>query len=240
MKLTKENLERLYATMSLDQMAEHLDMAKSTLYYHMRKLKIKRRSKSDAQRQHLETSDHQRKGKKHSKETREKISQGTREFWDSDEGQTQKTRLGTLRRKEWKKRTPKERSSVVKRLQEGVRPVPGELSRFGEKLAVFLGEREKVRTGIQLTPSHVSDIILDDRKVVIELLLPIAVYGDEQERKIEARYDRLVAQLNDMNYRVMIIEDQSNSISTARCQRVYDALLEFFENTSLQRMILVS
>jgi len=240
MKHTKENLERLYATMSLDQMAEHLDMAKSTLYYHMRKLKVERRSKSEAQQQHLRKSPHQRKGKTHSKETREKISQGTREFWDSDEGESQKTRLGALRRREWKNRSAKDRSSVVKRLQEGIRPAPGELSRFGEKLAVFLGEHEKLRTGIQLTPSHVSDIILDDRKVVVELILPVAVYGDEQQAKIEVRYDRLADQLNDMGYRVMVIEDRSNSISTARCQRVYDALVAFFQDSSLQRTTIVS
>ena len=240
MKLTKESLEELYGSMSLDQMAKHLNMAKSTLYYHMRKLGVQRRSKSEAQKHHLSNSDHQRKGKKHSDETRERISSGTREFWDSKRGQEQKQKLGDLRKSEWDKRSAKQRSSVLKRLQDAVRPAPGELSRFGEKLAQFLGEREVVRTGVKLASDHISDIILDDRKVVVELLLPVSVYGDKQEQKVEARYDRLVNQLNDVGYRVMIIEDQSNSISNARCQRVYDELLDFFSNSGLQRVTIVS
>ena len=240
MKLTKERLERLYGTMSLGQMAQELGMAKSTLYYHMRKLGVERRSKSEAQSKHLENAPHQRDGKKHSDETRERISKGTREFWDSEAGLDQKTRLGELRRAEWDSRSARQRSSVLRRLQNAVRPAPGELSRFGEKLALFLGEREKVETGIQLTPDHVSDIILDTRKVVIELLLPVSVYGERQEQKTEARYDRLANQLSDAGYRTVIVEDRSNSISQARCQRVYEELLKFFQDSSLQRMTIVS
>jgi hypothetical protein len=240
MKMTKENLEGLYETMSLAEMAEHLNMARSTLYYHMRKLGVQRRSKSEAQTQHLKNSAHQRTGKNHSNDTKEKISEGTRRFWDSTEGQEQKRRLGELRREEWDQRSPKQRSRVLSRLRTADRPTPGNLSRFGEKLAVFLGEKEDVTTGIRLTPGHVSDIILEARKVVIELILPVSVYGDEQETKIEGRYNRLIDQLNDTGYRVVVIEDRSNSISQARCQRVYDELLQFFENKTLQRLTIVS
>lgn len=240
MKLTKERLEELYENMSLAEVAEHLGMARSTLYYHMRKLGVDRRSKSEAQRHHLQNGDHQRKGKSHSSESKDKISQGTRRFWDSSDGKVQKERLGELRRQEWHQRSAKDRGRVLSRLQSAERPVPGELSRFGEKLAAFLGEREEVTVGIPLTPGHVSDIILSSRNVVIELILPVSVYGDEQEKKLTARYDRLANQLNDAGYRVMIIEDKSNSISSARCQRVYDELLKFFNDKNLQRMTFVS
>lgn len=240
MKITKELLEELYETMSLAEIAQQLGVARSTLYYHMRKLGVQRRSKSDAQRQHLQNAPHQRQGKVHSNETKEKISEGTRRFWDSSDGAEQKLRLGELRRAEWEKRSARQRSRVLKRLQSAERPAPGELSRFGRKLADFLAEREKVTTGIRLTPGHVSDIILEDRKVVVELLLPVAVYGDESEHKIEARYDRLVQQLHDAGYRVVIVEDRSNAISRARCQRVYDDLLQFFNDKSLQRLTIVS
>ena len=240
MKLTKERLEELYQTMSLAEVASHLGMARSTLYYHMRKLGVERRSKSEAQQKHLETADHQRKGKIHTDETKEKISNGTRRFWDSSDGKRQKERLGSLRREEWDQRSAKDRRRVLSRLQSAERPAPGELSRFGEKLATFLGDREDVTTGITLTPGHVSDIILTSHRVVVELLLPVAVYGDEQKQKVEARYDRLTDQLNDAGYRVVIVEDRSNAISQARCQRVYDQLLKFFDNKTLQRMAIVS
>ena len=240
MKLTKESLEKLYENMSLAEVAEHLGMARSTLYYHMRKLGVERRSKSEAQQHHLQGGNHQRKGKSHSDESKEKISQGTRRFWDSSNGKMQKEKLGELRRQEWDQRSSKDRQRVLSRLQSAERPAPGELSRFGEKLAAFLGEREEVTVGIPLTSGHVSDIILASQKVVIELILPVSVYGGDQQSKLTARYDRLVDQLNDAGYRVMIVEDKSNSISLARCQRVYDELLKFFENKSLQRMTIVS
>jgi hypothetical protein len=240
MKLTKDKLEQLYSSMSLDEMANHLKMAKSTLYYHMRKLGVNRRSKSDAQKQHLAKCPHQRTGKKHSDQTREKISVGTREFWDSDNGTVQKRKLGDLRRSEWTRRTDKQRSLVLKRLKDASRPNPGELSNFGKKLSTFLDEKEKVAVGIQLTPDHISDIILEDRKIVIELVLPVSVYGDQQAHKLDVRYHRLIEKLNDLGYRVVVIEDRSNSISRARCQRVYDELLKFFKNDNLQFVTLVS
>jgi len=240
MKLTKERLEKLYATRSLAELADHLSMARSTLYYHMKKLGVERRSKSEAQKQHLASAPHQRMGKQHSQETKSRISEGTRQFWDSDEGEKQKERLGELRRQEWDQRSAKQRSRVLSRLQSADRPAPGELSRFGEKLTAFLGEREDVSTGIRLTPGHVSDIILTSQRVVLELLLPVSVYGEQQEQKLAARYDRLCEQLNDAGYRVMIVEDRSNSISLARCQRIYDELLVFFENKKLQRTTVIS
>lgn len=240
MELTKEHLEECYSRMSIDEMAIHFAMAKSTLYYHMRKLGVVRRTKSEAQQRHLSSGTHQRLGKNHTPDAKEKISNGTRRFWDSASGQDQKSKLGDIRRKEWKKRTPRQRSKVLSRLQAADRPSAGELSRFGKKLAEFLARTENVKTGMKLTPDHISDIILVDRKVVVELLLPVAIYGEAQEHKIASRYDRLANELNDAGYRIMIIEDKSNSISAARCVRVYEQLLKFFEDSHLQRTTIVS
>lgn len=230
MKLTRESLQQLYDTMSLEEMASHLKMAKSTLYYHMRKLGVKRRSKSEAQSKHLTKASHQRLGKKHSSEATEKISKSTRVFWESTEGEQQKKKLGNLRKQEWKQRSSKQRIELLQRLKNAERPVPGKLSKFGTKLLEFLSSRETVKAGIKLTANHVSDIILVDRKIVIELILPVAVYGDVQASRLEVRYERLIQDLNDAGYRVVVIEDKSNSLSQARCQRVYDALLTFFQD----------
>lgn len=238
MKLTKIELESLYDTMSLDDMATHLGTSKSTLYYHMKKLGVARRTKSDAQKKHIETTGHQRVGVQHSPETKDRISTGTKEFWDSERGQAQKASLRKLRREEWANSTTKKRSDVLARLQEAHRPEPGELSNFGKKLAEFLGEHERVSTGIRLTNDHVSDIILEDRKVVIELIFPISIYGDQQKHKLEERYLRLQDKLNGAGYRVVIIEDRSNSVSTARCKRVYEQLCSFFDETQKVKTII--
>lgn len=238
MPLTKELLEELYAQMSLGQMAKELKIARSTLYYHMEKFGIPLRNKSEAQKQHLSVEPHQRLGVRHSAATKDRISDARREFWDSAAGQQQRKVLAALRRKEWSDISRREQNSIVSRLHSAPRPIPGELSNFGRKLSAFLAEREKVQTGIRLTPDHVSDIILVERRVVLELLLPISVYGEQEQRRVEERYARLQSRLNDAGYRVVVIEDRSNSISTARCKRVYDQLLEFFateqQNTTIQ------
>lgn len=231
MKLTKEALQELYDTMSLDAMATHLSMSKSTLYYHMKKLGVARRNKSDAQRKHIKTEGHQRTGSHHTSEAREKISTGTKGFWESERGQNQKSALRNLRRQEWANSTSKKRGDVLARLQEAHRPEPGELSNFGKKLSEFLAAHERVSTGIRLTNDHVSDIILEDRKVVVELIFPISIYGEQQQHRLEERYERLCQRLNAAGYRVMVIEDKSNSVSLARCKRAYDELCLFFQET---------
>lgn len=241
MKLTKEYLEGLYSSMSIDAMAIHLKMAKSTLYYHMRKLGVNRRTKSEAQQRHLESGIHQRLGVIHSNEAKQRIARGTRKFWESEQGAEQKKRLGDLRRSEWEDSSNEERRTILNRLQLADRPTPGNLSRFGNMLADFLVEREtSVKTGMRITARHISDIILEDRKVVIELLLPVKIYGQQQEQKIVARYDRLASELRGAGYRLVVIEDKSNSLSLARCQRVYDQLTTFFINTNIQRLTIVS
>jgi len=237
MKLTRESLQALYDSMSLDEMAVHLDMSKSTLYYQMKKLGVVCRNKSEAQRKHIKSVGHQRTGTHHSQETKERISSGTKEFWESKKGESQKASLRNLRRQEWANSSTKKRSDVLSRLQEAHRPEPGELSHFGKKLAEFLGTLENVSTGIRLTKDHISDIILEDRKVVIELIFPISIYGEQQKHRLEERYLRLQHELNAAGYRVMIVEDKSNSISQARCKRVYEQLCLFFKETTKVKTI---
>lgn len=231
MQLTKDGLQKLYDNMSLDEMAIHVGVSKSTLYYHMKKLGIARRSKSDAQRKHIDTAGHQRVGSHHTGEAREKISTSTKEFWESDRGKDQKAALRNLRHQEWANSTNKKRVAILSRLQEAKRPEPGELSNFGKKLVEFLRIHEQVSTGIKLTNDHISDIILEDRKVVIELIFPISIYGEQQQHRLSERYQRLCHHLNAAGYRVMIIEDKSNSVSQARCKRVYNQLCLFFQET---------
>lgn len=236
----KQELEILYRSMSIDQIAKKLSISKSTLYYYMRKFNIDRRNKSEAQKHHLSHDGHQRSGKKHSIESKEKISDGSRRFWDSSGGQEQKKKLHKIQKAKWQTLSDDEKSFVVTRLNLADRPTPGQLSRFGKKLANFLSFRENIRTGIRLTPSHISDIILDDRKVVIELLFPTHIYGEAQEQRIEDRYNKIADAINSAGYRVVIIEDSSNSISNARCNRVYEQLLSFFNNDQLSRLTIIS
>jgi len=228
MQFSKEYLEQLADKMSVGEMADHLKMAKSTLYYHMRKLGVKRRSRSEAQKLHIEKSGHQRLGSTHSDDVKNKISTSSREYWDSNDGEKQKEKLANLRRAEWKQATGKGRRAKMSQLRDAPRPKAGSLSKFGTLLAEFLTEHgHEVTSSSSLTPGHVSDIILQKERVVIELVPPVSVYGPEAQEKLNARYERLAGDLNAVKYRVLIVEQISNSLSRARCQRVYDEIKSF-------------
>jgi len=228
MQFSKEYLEELADQMSVGEMAEHLKMAKSTLYYHMRKLGVKRRSRSEAQKLHIKKSGHQRVGSTHSDETKNKISTSSRQYWDSPKGEEQKEKLAKLRRKEWRQTNAKGRRAKMSQLQNAPKPKAGDLSKFGDMLVDFLTEHgHEVTCCSSLTPDHVSDIILKKERVVIELVPPVSVYGEEAQEKLNSRYRRLVQDLNGMRYRVLIVEQISNSLSRARCERVYEEIQSF-------------
>lgn len=237
MKFNKEELQALYDIKSLDEISAHLGVSKSTLHYHMNKLGIVRRNKSEAQRKHVELHGHQRSGTVNSDETKDKISGGMQQFWDSKRGQSQRESLRKLRLDEWESKTRQEQLQVINRLSEAPKPSPGELSSFGKKLYEFLSQHELVSTGIKITSDHFSDIILEEKKVVIELVFPLDIYGEEQKYKLEGRYNRLTQQINAAGYRVLIIEDKSNSVSLARCKRIYEVLCAFFNETSQVKRI---
>lgn len=229
-KLSKQLLEKLYAKMSISEMAIHLGMSRSTLYYQMKKLGVSRRNRSEAQSEHVKRDGHQRSGTKHDDETKLQISKSSREYWDSDGGMSQRKKLSNYQKEAWQKRSQKEKHQVISRLQTATRPSPGELSRFGTALAAFLVEAGfNLTTGKALTADHISDIVLVDKKVVIELVISAAVYGDEAGLKLDERYERITHDLKSLGYRVVIVRDISNSISRARCERIHERLLSFFQ-----------
>lgn len=225
-EFSKEYLAELASKMSVGEMSKLLKKPKSTIYYHLKRLGVVCRSRSEAQKLHIKHNGHQRIGHQHSEDAKQKISNTSREFWDSPEGEKQKVELAKLRRKEWKSTASKNKRNKISQLRDAPRPKAGNLSKFGVLLADFLREHgHKVSTGKGLTPDHVSDIILENEQMVIELIPPVSVFGPEAEEKLTQRYLRLVDALNAMRYKVLVVQQLSNSISRARCQRVYDEIL---------------
>ena len=226
MEFSKDYLEELASTMSVGEMSKLLKKPKSTIYYNLKKLGVVCRTRSEAQKLHIKNNGHQRIGHQHSDAVKQRISNTSREFWDSPEGEKQKTELAKLRRKEWKHTASKNKRNKISQLRDAPRPKAGNLSKFGVLLADFLKEHgHKVSTGKSLTPDHVSDIILENEQMVIELIPPVSVFGADAEEKLTQRYIRLVDALNAMRYKVLVVQQLSNSISRARCQRVYDEIL---------------
>jgi hypothetical protein len=240
MDLNKKELAALYKKMSLSDMAATLGWSRATLHRWLVRYGIKRRSRSDAQRKHMKDGRHQRIGTTHSDETKMKISDKVQAFWESEEGLKYRSKLSDAGSEQWAKASTKERAAIISRLKKGKRPKAGELSHFGNKLYDFLRKYENVSAGMRLVPDHVSDIICHDRKVVIELILPIDIYGPEPAARLGRRYERLKASLNAAGFRVFIVEDRSDSISLSRCKRIYSQLQEFFNNTNIQNTKVVS
>ncbi len=239
MKLEKELLEKLYTNMSIDQMAKHLNIPKSTIYYYMKKFGIKPRSKSQAQTSHLQNNKHQRIGKNHTDDTRKLISNKSKDFWNSDSGKQQKNILKKIRRSEWINSSTAEKRNVLSRLHSAPRPEAGTLSKLGRKLATFLSKRENVQTCVKLSQNHISDLFLKDKKIVIELVIPTSIYGHEEEARVNLIYDNLTKELNDLGYKVFIVKDGYNSVSLARCERIYVEVLKFLEDSSRQSSVMV-
>lgn len=236
----KQKLEELYSKMSLTEMSKHLGIAKSTLHYRMKKLGIGRRSKADAQKRHAKENGHQRIGQRHSTDSKLKISKSKQVFWESDTGKKRKEELADLRKEEWDKFTEKQRATVINKMNQASRPVAGELSKLGKSLLDFLVSLNvKVNAGIDLINNHHSDIIIEDMKVVVELVLPFDTYGEETANKLADRYDSIARDLNDIGYKVLIVQDSSNAISRARCQRIYDSIQSFVSGPE-QRLIIKS
>jgi G:T-mismatch repair DNA endonuclease (very short patch repair protein) len=217
--------------MSIADVARQLKISKSTVYNYLVKFGIKTRSKKEAQLKHLKGASHQRAGTKHSQDSKNKISQSSKEFWDSERGVDQKRKLADLRKKEWNKLSVAKRRAKIAEMNSAEKPESGVLSKFGAKFSDYLRNYESnVDACIHLTSKHISDIVLEDRKTVIEFVIPGSIYGDEAARKLSKVYQRLTDKLNEIGYRVIIVEDCSNTISDARCDRLYDRILKFFDS----------
>jgi AcrR family transcriptional regulator len=242
MAISREELEQLYIKMSVQEIADTLGMKKSTVYYWIRKHGIQTRNRTEAQKLYVDrTGQHQRSGKKHDDATRAKIGEGLRRFWDSEDGQENRQQLSDLRSAEWKTKSTGDKRKVLDRLRNASRPSSDELSRIGSAFLSFLeakGESAKAKVG--LVDRHLSDLVLERDKIIIEFVLPTAVYGDEAARATEARYTRLVNHLVSIGYRVLIVIDKSNHISQARCQRIYESLVEFRDKNTKDRLTVES
>lgn len=242
MPIDRDELGRLYVSMSVQEIADTLGMKKSTVYYWIRKYGIKMRDRTTAQKLYVDrTGKHQRSGKKHDDTTRAKIGEGLRRFWDSDEGQSNREELSKLRSKEWKDKSMGDKQKVLSRLRNAARPYPDELSSFGSAFFSFLDTKgESARAKVKLIDRHFSDIVFEHDMIVIEFVLPTSIYGEDAAQITEVRYDRLVDKLLSVGYRVMVVIDKSNHVSQARCQRLYELLVEFRNKKDEERLTVES
>ncbi len=218
-RLSKDNLEILYETMSVGEIAEHLGIPKSTVYYHIRRHKIARRSRSDAQKQYQDRAgSHPREGTSHSAAARRSISEGLQQFWDSDKGQRARQKLSRARKKAWTDMTLAERQRVIERLTKAPRARRGELSGVAQVLYdYFLEHDEVVLPNVQLTQKDRFDIVLEEHRVAIKII-PIMSSSVSPSTN---DFPQTIA-----GYIVIPYQTRCSNMSFAECSRIHKAVLE--------------
>ena len=84
-EINEDEVRRFYLDdgLSMRAVAGKVEVPLATLSRFMKKHGITARDKKQAQTNFLKTHEHQMKGRKHSDETKNKISAGLGEFWDS-------------------------------------------------------------------------------------------------------------------------------------------------------------
>lgn len=209
--MNKKELAQLYKKHSIAEIAEILKKSRSSIYRLLIQHGIDLRTKQEAQKK---IKKHQRLGKSHSLESIEKISLACEEHWDKN---TRKFNGGN--------------KSKLTAMNNAAKPKNGELSRLGKRLHDFIAEKEPVKAGIRLTRSRASDIILVEKGLVIELTMPFEVFD------LSARYQAIIDELNGLGYKVLVVQQASNSISLARCRKIYKAALSLAESANKSNII---
>ena len=214
--LSKSNLELLYETMSIKEIAEHLGVSKSKIYYHFRKNNIKRRSRKDAFDKKFDV--HPRIGTTHSKSSKDKISDSAGKFWDSERGKRAKDKLSEAKKRVWLNMTPSQKKALMDKLNKTPR---NKLSSIAKALFDFFKEKkEVVLHSVQLTESRKFDIILEEHKIAIKVIplnsSNMPAYGGSAPNIPD----------NICGYVVIPYKTRCGNISKAECNRLYKSVLE--------------
>ena len=211
---------------SIRAIAKIVRMSPATVY---RKLKAAGvlRTKSEAQSLYLEGNEHQREGTEHSDDSRAKIRDSQREFWDSDEGKTAREKIAATRHDEWAAMSARERKNAIDKLARSNRPRRNELSSFGK--AVYANLRQH---GVKC----VTNILLPQRRRLGILLTEDKIALDFPSR--EFAKPELLAKERDALKRagihLILVWNYSNSVSESRCDEARNQISRDIEEIHLK------
>jgi len=217
--MDRNQLVKLYSKMSIGDIAEHLGLSKSTIYYYFKKFGIKTRSRGAAQKhRHKHGDGHPRSGKSHSEEAKRNISNGLMNYWDSHDGQKARKNASQKQKRIWVDLTAAEKKRVIDRLTKAPRRRRRGLSRTGQCLYDYLVDvGEKVLVNISLTPNDKFDLLLEDRKVAIKI---IPIMSEAKSGQVQTFPKTLVG------YTIIPYRTKCTSMSRAECSRIHRAVLD--------------
>ena len=240
--INEQDVRRLYQDegLSMRKVAAELKVPLATLSRFMKKHGITARNKAQAQKNFLKDSDHQMKGRKHTDETKKKISKGLGKFWDSlsdDERQALKKEIGSAWKRKWAAMSDNERKTMMEGLAAKAKEAAGGGSRLERYIAEELRKRgyvvEERSTNYTAGKSFEVDIALPTQRIAIEVDGPthfLEIYGKEhleQQQERDARKDDLVMS---GGYSMLRIRDNNGPLSQLRIDKIEQAIKEIIED----------
>lgn len=240
--INETDVRRLYQDegMSLRNVAKELGVSLATLSRFMKKVGIQTRDKATAQKNYLKDNEHQMAGRTHTEETKQKISQGLGEFWDSlspEASEELRQRIGSGWKRKWESMSEAERHAMMSELSAKSRLSQGNGSRLERFIAEELRSRgfivEERTTNYTIGKDMEVDLALPSQGIAIEVDGPthfLPIYGEDHLAQQQERDGRKDQQIIDAGYSVLRIRDNNGPLSQLRMERIVSAINDIIED----------
>jgi len=236
--LNINEVRRLYINegLSMRKVSQELKVPLATLSRFMKKNGITARSKAQAQKNYLKDNEHQMKGRRHSDETKKKISSSLGEFWDGlsdDEREAVKRKIGQAWQRKWQSMSDADRRLMMQGLASKAKEAQGKGSRLERFVAEELRKRgyivEERSTHYTAGKDFEIDLALPNEMIAIEIDGPthfLPVYGQEHLDQQQERDARKDDQVNAIGMSVLRIRDNNGPLSQLRIDKIEQAIKE--------------
>lgn len=241
-EINEEEVRDLYLEQgkSMRNVAKAMGVPLATLSRFMKKVGIETRNKAQAQKNFLRDHDHQMKGRKHTDETKKKISSSLGEFWDSlndEEREEFKRKIGSAWKRKWASMSELDRRTMMEGLSSRAKETQGQGSRLERFIAEELRKRgyivEERSTHYTAGKDFEVDLALPNEMVALEVDGPthfLPIYGEEhleQQQHRDARKDDMI---NAVGYSVLRVRDNNGPLSQLRIDKIEQAIKEINED----------
>ena len=237
-EINEQIVRELYLEQGLSMrvVAKKVGVPLATLSRFMKRTGISARSKGEAQKNYLKEHDHQMKGRKHSDETKKKISHSLGDFWDSlDDEQREevKRKIGSAWQRKWAGMSDQERKLMMEGLATKAKEAQGNGSRLERFIAEELRKRgytvEERSTNYTSGKDFEVDLALPKERIAIEVDGPthfLPIYGDDHLAQQQERDSRKDDQVNAVGYNMLRVRDNNGPLSQLRIDKIEQAIKE--------------
>tara|TARA_R110002096_G_scaffold144015_3_gene300572 strand:- start:1430 stop:2194 length:765 start_codon:yes stop_codon:yes gene_type:complete len=226
--------------LSMRATAKEMKVPLASLSRFMKKVGITARSKGEAQKNFLKEHDHQMKGRKHTDETKKKISHSLGDFWESlDDEQREevKRKIGGAWQRKWAGMSEQDRKLMMEGLASKAKDAQGLGSRLERFIAEELRKRgytvEERSTNYTAGKDFEVDLGLPKERIAIEVDGPthfLPIYGEEHLAQQQERDTRKDDMINAVGYNVLRVRDNNGPLSQLRIDKIEQAIKEINED----------